>query len=557
MKKILLLATASILSFCNNSWASGYANWNFSASVPSTVNASSYTSVCPGAELAIDVHFDAGMAVPPPTTSSPYSYDQFRYYIEINDGGGYSAVLNKTAINGLPITTTVRNFSGTIKVPITRWNGGTTLFHVKIERRFYDSRSATFTGCTPFDDFYPAAGDNSPLLHMLNNIANMDFKINGQTVPQTGVMNYIRCNFETLNITDIINAGDGATATIENGNYSGGVFYPSEGESTPYSILPHMLLYPLSLHKFLHAGGGYYWPVSKSYSGYIKVKVTTTSPCPPYTVTKEIIVKVTDVYGLVEFSLYNALTGNSLPIEKNLPMVNIGYQASVTSAVSVPGWQGASTGGVFGGSLITGTVTGVSSNIKVRRVNSTTGTDIGGDIVNFSQSSALSAYRSFDLKSAPIRWFSANHSTIAPWGSSRDGEFTFKVTVTVTTTECGDISNYSYFKIIDGPVGNAEYWRTTNENAAVAGEEHMQQAIMAYPNPSNKFVLFDYGNIKNESNTVNVLLSDMMGHKVLSATTLQASNHIANLNIENLPVGNYLYNVEIAGKFYSGRITKN
>lgn len=276
MKKILLITAASIISLCNNSFASGYANWNFPASVPSTINSSTYTTVCPGAELAIDIHFDAGAPLPPPSVSYPYTHEAFRYYIEINDGGGYSAVLNRTAISAVPgISSISRNWNATIKVPITRWNGGgsTPAFHVKIERSLRNGTTGMWTAWSGFDDFYPGPGDNSPLLNMLKDISTMEFKINGQTVPQSGVMNYTRCNFEVLNVTDIINAGSGATVTIENGNYSGGLFYPTEGPSSPYVVLPHMLAYPFSLHSILRPGGGFYWPVMYSYSGYVKVTV--------------------------------------------------------------------------------------------------------------------------------------------------------------------------------------------------------------------------------------------------------------------------------------------
>ena len=144
---------------------------------------------------------------------------------------------------------------------------------------------------------------------------------------------------------------------------------------------------------------------------------------------------------------------------------------------------------------------------------------------------------SFNPRTTPINYFVNNYDVIK-------NNYVYKVTYSATSSTCGVVSSYSYFKILsDGltadPDGGINWRQAPGENAT-------QFAV--YPNPATTELKVSWNG--ETQNTAEMVVTDMMGRTLLQKTVEGTTGqNIAVLDIAHLAPGIY----HLSGKTGNGK----
>ena len=513
-------------------------SWQWGAMAPSGINAYSPTHICKPtkAKIAVDVTYD---------WSTGITGRIFRAHVTLRcsaPGGGYTSFEGNTASSGHPSSGSGTDYPSPIFIDVTASGAYTAVVQVQ----YQEGGSGPWLPYATFTNTY--AG---PQLQFDASNASMDFTVKGKKQTGNGIVpTIVRCNGEELDIDGITGKGtvDHSEIKLESGTYepASGTFMPFDW-SVPFFPMTAYIGSAVPLTS-TSVPWGHYFTIAGT--GYIRVTVTLRGPCdPPGGVTKSMIFYVVDAHALIDFVLRNPYctsSGGITGAQDRHPGLAFSSPGTLSAPGCHDGYLGANTCGVYMPDITAvGTTTVSNTNIRVDEVDAFGGI-IGSPIVDFNiPSLATDPYYGFNDFLLGNLYFVDNYNAIKEVK-------TYKVTASVNTADCGPISNYSYFKIMDdGGSGSGRGWKNSGTVAGV-----LQSTINVYPNPASQAITFDCGNIKNNEGTLTVILSDMMGRVVLQQEGLQVTGSKAVLDIKQLPAGTYLYKAIIDAESYSGKIQK-
>lgn len=232
------------------------------------------------------------------------------------------------------------------------------------------------------------------------------------------------------------------------------------------------------------------------------------------------------------------------------------------------GWQGAATAGIFAGNLnLPSTAVGTISNYKIQvdeytqpGGNGTTLTFVKTVLnrtltANLSSGGIPSTGYIFDTKTVPIYYFTNNYDLIK-------NRYVYKVTYSATSSVCGTLSSYSYFKILDDgqvndPNGGVN-WRMANPNAASNAPSTItaNSKFKIYPNPASNALHLSW--VAKEAHTLGtIVISDMLGKVVARQYLNEATGqNNASVDISRFAPGIYHYTVSTGAGIEKGNFVK-
>lgn len=394
---------------------------------------------------------------------------------------------------------------------------------------------------------YPSTPCAYPLnVNLQKSNANFSFFVNGRTISPNGSdpVEVIRCNGEDVALDAIVGTGafTHVETQLESGLYEPGTgftpfahlvsgYHPIEATVGTSFIDPSTPFFPFWIHDP--------WVTTR----YIRVTVKVYGPCdpPPGYTTKTIIFKVVDVAALVDFMMQGPLDefGNGCTSWQNRN--TSGIFASFPQPVSAPpcydGWLGPLSVNVQSayphmspGALYSG------YQYLVERVSpspAVLGTASGPGTLPVTQ----------NLNTVTGGYFVSNYYSI------KNNEV-FKVTATVYTNDCGPISAYSFFKIIDGGAPG-EWWRKAPEQAAET--EH----VLVFPNPATGAIHFAWSSKQTGNGSVSIVLKDVFGKTAFQqAIAKHEGMNDQVLDISSLPAGMYFYTIHTESGEHSGKLLK-
>lgn len=278
---------------------------------------------------------------------------------------------------------------------------------------------------------------------------------------------------------------------------------------------------------------------------HVKVDVKVADVCGNWvTNTQFFEIKPTSV--LVDFNLTGPAGCPAQSRETNISALSSSNAPvqPVATAFCQNGWLGAGSGGIQSGSYtVTGGIGINSYSMSVDEVTPTGGTI--SPLGMYTQSAPLNAY---PINAVTSGYFISNYNTIANIKY-------YKVTLSVATTECGTISNYSYFRIISGIGFGSNYWRKTVPSQA---DNLQMEAVNVFPNPAMDNVHINWHNgVLVEKNKAKVMLTDVLGKVVLQKELDQqeGSNDVT-IDIAALAPAIYHYRLITACGDFSGKLVK-
>jgi len=315
---------------------------------------------------------------------------------------------------------------------------------------------------------------------------------------------------------------------IQEGTYSGGVFTPSGIANIPVSYPSSSPSLVANLFSLL--------PALNGYNGYFKVTVMIAGPCGQSSMSQ--IFQLQQVTGSVDFSMVGPYTCTSFQSRNTSPSFT-----SFAQPVSTPpcyiGWLGAASCGITG---TTASVTGGYSGytVSIDKYDAT-GTTLIANVLNTTVPGTIPANFGFNALSSG--YFITNYNTIK-------NNNAFKVTVSINSAYCGAISNYSWFKIIDGAAGG-NYWKTPGVSNATASN----QEFSVYPNPANTDISFSW--YSNGNGIAKLQVIDMYGKIVYRADVDERSgNNMQSIDIKAFSPGMYMYSFSSSDGLKTGKFQK-
>lgn len=336
----------------------------------------------------------------------------------------------------------------------------------------------------------------------------------------------------------------------------------------------------------------------QTYTGPIRITVTNNSPCGNASSSPQFfnLVSPTDfvTIGPSDVAPYRGVSASFLPVCSSTVVTDpstgatirpayYGAQDRNTIAVGASGpsfatvgtlnvcdptlappcsvgWLGASSVGIFSGNLNTpsGTVGTISNFIvKVDEYTQAGGSGTAltfvKTVLNRTISTNLSAGGiptigyGFDNKTSPNHYFTNNYDAIK-------GVNVYKITYSATTANCGVISSYSYFKILDdGTVGDQDggyNWKVTNVTSTSGNS-----AISVYPSPASDKLHFHW--ISKENHAAKVAITDILGHVIIRQRVVEkmGQNDLV-IDIADIASGIYYYTAATASGVQKGTFVK-
>jgi|GEM_PF-4468164 hypothetical protein len=285
-----------------------------------------------------------------------------------------------------------------------------------------------------------------------------------------------------------------------------------------------------------------------NYNGLFQVTYVINGACGTDTVRQLFDLKKASV--LVNFMM---AAPNGCPAQSPYQSLTFPTLAQPVTGVTPPcvnGWLGANSCGITSaGWSASATNTSIVGNpsLRVDQVDATTGAFIKNIFVDNNLAFTSSAYLFNNGYS--LGYFNQNYGQM----DNIKNNFVFKVTAAVNTQDCGLISNYSYFKIIDGgpQYGSGNWWRSGKE-----GTEQALAAVHVFPNPATNQVHVSWL-IAEQPTNARITLVDALGRAVLQQqfTEAQGSNEQV-VQIEQLAAGMYHYTLATSAGQYTGKLVK-
>lgn len=317
---------------------------------------------------------------------------------------------------------------------------------------------------------------------------------------------------------------------VEKGTWASSIFSPTVGSAVTTSYTAGSIA---GLDLTTLAGFA-------TYSGYIRVTVTSNSAC--NSVSSAQVYDVEHAVVSVTFDMQaNGCSGiTGLPRQTTLPIAN----ATFTSAPCITGWQGATSVGIANIAY----PAGISSyDIKVDEVNPSTGVFIGNVFDKPGTGSLPNWNFNTDVPATGYTggYFIFNYFSM---GGAALSAKVFKVTVTTTLGGCSATA-YSYFRIANG----SAFWK----NGGLNNVNSSDMELAVYPNPADNELTFEWSSIITDDVNSNLVITDMMGKAVISHDFVEKGDHnIQKVDISSLPAGVYIYRIGAVNGVQTGKFEK-
>lgn len=286
-----------------------------------------------------------------------------------------------------------------------------------------------------------------------------------------------------------------------------------------------------------------------------KVEVTPRSICGTPTATLVSYFKTRNASATIDYLIRSQYcTSGTQP--RTTTVGGIATLGAVSTPVCSQGNLGAISAGFYPPTVTTTPSVPTNFNVKVEEVDATGAPLTVPNVIVDYTNSTLPVQPYYDM--APYiftptnaSYFLKNYPTVA-------GSKIFKLTVGITTTECGLTAAHSYFKILDdgvrAPYAGGAFWRTTEEGTIVS-TAFTEVNIM--PNPAKNNVKVSWNVEENSAKNAVFVLLDVLGKEVLHQQwSEQKGSNEQNINIELLPSGVYLYKLQTGETIKSGRLIK-
>lgn len=298
-----------------------------------------------------------------------------------------------------------------------------------------------------------------------------------------------------------------------------------------------------------------------SYTGLIRITYTINGTCGSDSYSQVFMLQ--NVNQLVDFLIVGPTDNNGTPVCSGVTGVP-GAQnkwlsptfspASLSTSAAAPpcntGWLGAASAGIRNGVAV-GIPAGntytvdvdefTSGNVYIHQVVHKTGLASVPNTPPFT----------FNNRSTPVGYFVNNYDAIK-------NNYIYKVTLSTTTTECGFVSAYSYFKIIDGGMSGStnspESWRLANSST---NPDELIEPVHIFPNPAIDNVHVSWLSKADNAGKANITVTDVLGKIVLQKELpqLQGTNETT-LDISVLAPGIYHYVLHTANGDNNGKLVK-
>jgi hypothetical protein len=287
---------------------------------------------------------------------------------------------------------------------------------------------------------------------------------------------------------------------------------------------------------------------------HVKVDVSFADVCGNW-VTNTQYFEIKPVNLLVDFKLKAPSGASCVSINRETNIANLASGLAPTQPIlsGTPfcqnGWLGAGTAGILGATY-TASSLGIL-NYKLVLEDVTPGNPLPVLPTTTVTRIPPNTFNNYAFAVPTAGWFQNNYDDI------KNNHY-FKVTLSFATAECGTVSNYSYFRIIDGGISgssdNPEYWRP---GSGPQNDNLQLEAVHVFPNPATDKVHLNWRNETAVEIKGQILFTDVLGKIVLQKELdQQEGNNEVIMNIATLAPGIYHYRLRTAGGDFSGKLIK-
>lgn len=300
-----------------------------------------------------------------------------------------------------------------------------------------------------------------------------------------------------------------------------------------------------------------------TYSGQIRVTLSATSPCGG-TISKIMVFNIIHASAVVDFWMIgpkDPSTGSPVCIgHGGLPTPTFdGAQVRATTKGQVAtspgvittgstppcltGWLGASTAGIYKGTLTRNNTTVAATNgykILVEEFDNSGGGTATKILEKYPSAFPASGFNFF-TNTDIFLYFYLNYNTI------KNNNY-YKATLTVNTVECGPVSEEAWFRILADDVQFKPGSPTDISNLLSL------EKLTVFPNPATDQVTISWGGTGAEP--ASIAMYNSMGQLVLKKQLDEkAGNNSQNIDISNLASGLYYYILHTGTEDIKGKLS--
>jgi hypothetical protein len=401
----------------------------------------------------------------------------------------------------------------------------------------------------------------------------MSFTVNGKTgitgtPPDVWVCNGGRGLWLKATVGGLV---EGYDVLVEKGTVTSGsnpVFTPTPGGNYGYGVAG-MFNMPGTLD--VHLLRAFFFDGLLGYVGPIRVTFTVYGCGNSQTVTQ--LFMMNSASALVSFLVNGPTDNNGTPSCNYLGTGKLGLQDRQTNidafklenkgtlSVAAPpcdvGWLGATSVGISQATKGSSTATAIGYEIKVDEYQFDPGDSslvFIKNVVKKNPTSLPSTLYSFNARSTPLNYFTTNYDVIKNNNINTNvNNYIYKVTVSMATTECDTIKEYSYFKIIDGgSAGSANEPELWSAKMRIGENE-----CKVYPNPAENQLVISWTDKGSAGTEARIRIVDIMGRVVAEKAIQQPlDKHMETIDISSFASGMYHYQLQTSGRKYEGKFMK-